>query len=315
MNMQNDYYRIIIAGILSGFVIFGGQVFVNMGLSFYQISIFPALFIIILAPFIIHNKKCRFERKMLRFFLLFGFLGFISNFTEFLPLLLGVPVGIIVMLLYTHPLWTTIFGKVFFGEKITRNRVISLVTVLIGMIILVNPFTNASIGHPIGVILAVCGGILVSGWFILGKSSGIRKYSPVTTQFGYYAFMLLFLFVSFPIAQSLVPDLSITSLSLNFPLINWVYFLLYTSFAIIVPHLLYFYSSRKVPVSDAGIIFLLEPVGATVLATLFLGQLISLNILIGGALILIANYFVIRSAKSDNLDRNSVSAGQAFKPG
>jgi drug/metabolite transporter (DMT)-like permease len=52
--------------------------------------------------------------------------------------------------------------------------------------------------------------------------------------------------------------------------------------------------TKKVPTVDAGIIMLLEPVVGSILAIIFLNQALTLNIIIGGIIILLANYLTIR---------------------
>ena len=46
----------------------------------------------------------------------------------------------------------------------------------------------------------------------------------------------------------------------------WIYLLIFELFCSITPHLFYFKGIEKVTASDAGVILLLEPIGATALA-------------------------------------------------
>jgi DME family drug/metabolite transporter len=299
--MEREYLFVVIAGILSGLIVFGVQIFANLGLSLYQISVFHAIFMLILLPFVLFKKECRIKRGMLKFFLIFGFLSSLTNFTEFGPIILGVPVAVVILLLYTQPLWTTILGRILLKEEITRNKILAVLLVLAGITILVNPFTESFTLNIIGISLALMGGVLFSTWVIFGRVSGIKRYHPITTQFGRYVFMLIFLLMSYPIITLFIKDASIINLSVSLPAEIWLYLLLFTVFAITIPHLLYFQGAKRIPASDAGIILLLEPVSASVLAMLFLQQPITLNILFGGALILISNYLVLRrGAKPDS---------------
>jgi drug/metabolite transporter (DMT)-like permease len=295
--MEKEYSMIIIAGMLSGLVIFGSRILANMGLSLYQISVLHALFVVLLLPIIIFKKECRIKKGYLKFFIIFGLFEALANFTEYGPILLGVPVAIVVLSLYTQPLWTVLLGRIILKEKITRNKIVALLLVLVGIVILVNPFDGASIGNVFGVFLALMGGVLLSVWFIMGRVSGIKKYNPVTTQFGYYVFMIIFLLISYPILSLFITDASIMNLSLNLPIEIWFYLMLYTVFALFIPHFIYFYASRKISASDGGIIFLLEPISASILAMVIFQEPLTFNIIIGGALILISNYLVIRRGK------------------
>ncbi|MBU0626896.1 EamA family transporter [Patescibacteria group bacterium] len=50
--------------------------------------------------------------------------------TQFGGLYFHVPVAVIVLLLYTQPLWTIVFGRLFFRERIKRYHLIACVLVL-----------------------------------------------------------------------------------------------------------------------------------------------------------------------------------------
>lgn len=292
--MEKEYGFVVLTGILSGGIIFGVQIFANLGLSLYQISVFHVLFIFLLLPFVLFKKECRIKKEMLRLFIIFGFLESLTVFTEFGPIILGVPVAIVVLLLYTQPLWTTILGRLFLKESITKRKILAVVIVLVGAVFLINPLTATTTGRLTGIILALIGGALLSAWVILGRKAGLRRYNPVTTKFGYTVFMLFFIILFYPVVSMFIREPTITSLSFNLPVEVWFYLMIFSIFAIILPHILYFEGVKKVPASTAGIILMLEPVSASILAAVFLQQAITPNILVGGALILVANYLVIR---------------------
>lgn len=291
--MEKEYFFVVISGILSGLVVFGAGIFSSLGLSLYQLSLFPALFVVLLLPFVLFKKNCRLERRMLKFFILFGFLASLSTFAEFGPVVLGVPVAVVVLLLYTQPLWTVIIGRFFLKERISKNKVLSLLLVLAGVAVLVNPGFGLNVGNWFGVLLALIGGLTLSAWVVSGRVAGIKKFHPITTQFGYYVFMILFLLLYYPIIAFFVRDPAIVSLSPDIGVGLWAGLLLFTVFAFFINHIIFFYGLKRVSASDAGIIMLLEPVSAALLAMVFLQQPITVNILLGGLLILIANYIVV----------------------
>jgi len=132
----------------------------------------------------LYRKELRPKRKMLRPFALLGFVGFLLNFSDFGSVILGAPVALAVLLIYTQPLWTAIFGRIFLKEPITRNNVVAIATVILGVIVLVNPFTIGSIGSSAGVILALLGGVFLSMWVILGRYLGKLGYNPLPRSSG-----------------------------------------------------------------------------------------------------------------------------------
>lgn len=285
---------IMISAILFGTIIFGGQIFVEMGFSSYEITIFRLIPGLILLPLIIFKKEYRITKEMIPTFLAFGFIGSINMITQYTSLSLGVPVAIAVFLLYTQPLWTTIFGKLFLKENLTKYKIVAVVLSLIGIGIMIDPFNIPDIGSLVGIGLAVIAGICLSAWVIYSRKAGLKKYNPVTTTVGYVIFILLFTILSIPITGSLIQDQTIIRITIEQPIEIWGYFVIYFIFSTLIPFILFYKGMQKIQATSAGIVLMLEPISASLLAFVLLSQPLTLNILAGGALILISNYLVIR---------------------
>jgi drug/metabolite transporter (DMT)-like permease len=103
----------------------------------------------------------------------------------------------------------------------------------------------------------------------------------------------MFFLIFYPVLLFFTNEPSVVRFSLDIPLTLWIGLIAFTVFAEIINHLSYYKGVKKVPATDAGIILLLEPVTGALLATAFLNQALNLNIIIGGILILIANYLII----------------------
>lgn len=296
--VTKEYWFVIIAGILSGLVVFGGKILFNLGLSLYEISVLPFVFAtIILSLFVIFRKECRPQKKMLWILLFYGLVSLFVTVAQFGAVVLGVSVAITVLLLYTQPLWTIIFAFLFLKEKITARDIVSCVIVLFGMFILVNPLQGSMINNWVGIILALIGGISLSGWVMIGSVLSKRGNNPINSLFMGNFFMTILLLAVYPFTTMLIHDNSLVRLSLNFDPIVWLYILVFGFLVGIVTQLFYLNGVKKVPVVDAGIILLLEPISGAILAVIFLGQSITLNIIIGGFLILFANYLILTKGK------------------
>lgn len=293
--MKKGHWFIILTGILSGTIVFGGAVFAKMGLSLFQIAVFRAAFSLFLFFYLLYKNDLRLSKKLLLIFVVFGFIESMSILTEFAPVVLGVPVSITVLLLYTSPLWTVILSKFIFKEKITILKIIAIVLVLLGVVFLVDPRTIVGDGNMVGILLALAGGVFLSLWSVFGKICSNEKIHPVKTQFYTVFFTLIFIAIFHPIAASLIKDFSLTGFSFNLPMIVWIYLAIFALISSIIPHLAYYHGIKEVPASTAGVILLLEPLSGTLLAALFLAQAITLNIFLGGILIIVANYLVIKS--------------------
>jgi len=291
------YWFVILAGALSGFVVFGGQVLSNLGLSLLEISIIPFLIsLIILVPIVIAKKQWQVRKGTLALFMWFGVVEALIVLCQFGALKLGASVAVTVLLLYTQPLWTMLISYLFMKEKISRKDIFACILVLLGMILLVNPFNLQ--GTPAGIIVALLGGIGLSGWITIGSFASKNNNPPLNTYFISRLFMTLFLFIGFFVMSKYISDTNIVRLNFSFSIMIWGALALFGLIAELMNNIFYLKGVEKVPTVKAGIVMLLEPIVGAVLAAIFLHQPITSGIIIGGALILIANYLVIRSSNT-----------------
>jgi drug/metabolite transporter (DMT)-like permease len=245
-------------------------------------------------PYLLYQKDLGVSKRLLKIFLAFGLIEALALLLEFAPVILGVPVSVSVLLLYTAPLWTVIFSRFIFKEAITVPKIIAVGLVLLGVVFLVNPSSITKEGNMAGILIALVSGIFLSLWTIFGKICGNEKSSPAKTQFYNVFFTLIFLLILQPVMSSFIQNPALINFSFDLPAMVWVYLGLFALISNLIPHLSYYHGIREVPASTAGVILLLEPLAGTLLAALFLAQAITLNVLLGGILILAANYLVIK---------------------
>jgi len=294
--MTKWHWLVVASGILSGFIVFGGQVFANLGLSLYEISILPyAVVTISLMPFVFMNKKYHLKISNIWTWALYGLVAALTTLGQYAAVIVGLPVAMVVLLLYTQPLWTVVFSHFFMKERATKQELLALAVVMIGMVVLVNPF-GASLDsiNWLGVTIALLSGVSLSGWIVVGSFLSKTHNEPMTSKFAESVSTLVFVALSYPLVKLLTNDGTIVNFSLSWPTAIWLWIILFGLVTGVVNHLAYLHGVRKVKTVDAGIIMLLEPVSAAILAILFLNQAITINVLIGGLLILSANYLTIK---------------------
>lgn len=73
-----------------------------------------------------------------------------------------IPLGVLVSIEFTTPIWTALLAVLFLGERLNRSRIVSIVLGLIGVIIIVRPSTGSiEPGHLIVLGAAMCFGASV----------------------------------------------------------------------------------------------------------------------------------------------------------
>lgn len=291
--MEKEYWFIVIAAILYGTLTVGAQFFVNLGLSLYEISLYPILFIsLILLPVLLIKRQYMIKKEMILFFVVYGLIGALLQLMQFGGIVLGVPVAVVALLLYTQPIWTTIFGKLMVKEQITPRKIVAVSIALVGVVLLLRPWDIEAVGAPTGIISALLGGMLLSLWIIWGRKTGINKQYNITAITGWMGFAVIWLLLLWPIVSLLIPESNIMRLSVNFPLHYWFYLIIYTLLAHLFSYLFFYKGVQKIQASISGVIMLFEPVSAAILAAILFIQPIGFNILSGGALILFSNYII-----------------------
>lgn len=294
--MKKAYILIIISGILYGTITPGGELLLNKGFSFIDVSFYRALFIsVLIIPVLLLRPVYIFPAAMIPFFAIYGLIGGLLEAAMFASLYLGVPVALVVFFLYTQPVWTILTGRFFLGERIYKRHLLAVASGITGMLILVRSWEVKSTESTAGVIIALIAGFLLSLWVIWARKSAIHNNHYITTTFGWSLFAAIWLAVIAVIAGIFLPNTG-DKLAVNPSLItsNIRDIVLFAVVAGLLPHLLFYRGIRDVNASAAGFILLLEPVSATVIAALVFGDKIGLSFITGAFLILLSNIFVIR---------------------
>ena len=179
----------IVAALLYGTITAGGQFFINLGLSLFEISVYRAfLTSLILLPVVLIKREYMIKKEMLFFFGVYGFIGGLLELAMFGGIALGVHVAVVALLLYTQPIWTIIFGRLMLRESITATKLTAVVIAMSGIILLVKPWGIRDVKSLTGIVVSLVSGVLLSLWVIWGRKSVIQNQHFITTTFGWTGF-------------------------------------------------------------------------------------------------------------------------------
>lgn len=289
------HYLAVMAGAaFYGGITVGGRYFADLGYSLLQISLTGTLFgSLMLLPVLVCCPRYRIRPTEWLFFAGFGVAGALLQITQFAGIVLGVPVALVALLLYTQPIWTVILGRVWLGEPVTRPKIIALALAVVGTAVLVDP-TGAASGHSrLGLGAALLAGLMLSFWVLFARVSALRGNESLTTTFGYSAGTALVLLGAIPLLRVIGPDQALARLDIPMWVDNWRAVGGYTLLAAVMPALLTMWGMRGVQASVAGVLLLLEPVSAALMAYVLFSEPLTSSIWFGGALILAANWVLL----------------------
>jgi len=183
-----------------------------------------------------------------------------------------------VVLMYTAPIFVMIYSTAFLGEKLGVMKLIAVAGMIVGCC-----FVSGIIGglkfDLIGILIGFLSGISYASYNIITKIEMRKGINPVKANF--YCFM-------FSVVVGLIfskPAGIINSISLN-PTAVILLCLGVGIFACILPYFLYTLALRELPAGTASSLGILEPMAATILSVLVLGERLDLFSLIGIVLIL-----------------------------
>ncbi len=188
-----------------------------------------------------------------------------------------------VLLNYLAPIFTAMLAPMLLKERLEKTSIVALALSFIGVFLISqDEILGTSASNLLGIVYGLLAGLSYAGFIIVSKRLRERS-SSLVTAFYSYAFAALFLTL---ITRPIIPSLTAYSWLLILALAG-----VNTSSAVT----LYLYGLGVVEAHRAVILTYLEPLSAAILGLVFLGQVLSIPDLIGGMLILVSGYLVVRS--------------------
>jgi drug/metabolite transporter (DMT)-like permease len=188
------------------------------------------------------------------------------------------------VLVNTHPIFIVIGTYLVFKEKISKMALLSIVITLLGSLIVSS--VDSSLGSNViyGDILAILGGLFVSGYMIIGGIAR-KKISVTAYTFIVYLSCAITLFsLNIAVGTPLSP----------YPLKEWIIFICLALFCTILGHSIFNWALGYVKPTFLSTSVLGEPVFATLWAMLLFKEIPNVWNIIGSIIIFCGIYMYIR---------------------
>ena len=191
-----------------------------------------------------------------------------------------------VIFVHIDPLLVAVVSHFLFHERINKGTLIGIIVAFAGATIIA--FGDAGVGEAnlFGDFLALIGAVMLGIYILAGRRlrQSLELVSYVTPVYATSAIVL--------IIWSIATRTRLTSYSAS----EYILFLVIALVPMIFGHTLYNWALKYVAAPVVSISLLGEPIGATILAFLFLSEVPSIFTIIGGALTLIGIYHCVRSS-------------------
>lgn len=187
-----------------------------------------------------------------------------------------------VLVTYTYPIMVALLAPIFLGEKLEFATIVSLILSVLGMVFIISPGNFSLQARDLhGILLALVSAATYAILVIAAKKM-LHHLTSYAIMF-YEALVVAIVLSPFVFVQ---PGPATLSAWLLLALLGVVHGTLALN--------LYFSGLRVVKTQRASILTYLDPVSATVFATLFLGEKPVLLTVVGGVLIVAAGFNVVR---------------------
>lgn len=240
---------------------------------------------LLLAPVMIIARPSQFavSRRALVFFIVYGLIGVAAFYFSYVQAVIQTSVTTAVVLLYTAPAFVTLIAWRAWGEPLTARKLSALALAFAGCALVARAYDPAEFRlNGLGLVLGLAAGLTYALYTILSKIA-LRDHSNSTALTFALVFGTLFL-IPWQSGDSLAP--------LARGGMAWLLLLGLAIGPTLGSLTLYNLGLREVPASNASLIAMLEPVVASILAFLFLGERMELLQSIGGAMVVVGAVLV-----------------------
>jgi drug/metabolite transporter (DMT)-like permease len=207
------------------------------------------------------------------------------HFALWVPSLEYTSVAASTVLVTTQAVWVALLGRAL-GESVSRRGVLGIALSLVGAVVISGGDLGLSRRAAFGDVLALLGAVAAAAYFLSGRSVR-RRLSLVPYVAIAYATCAALLAVVVGVSGERFT---------GFPVEAWILFVLMALIPQFLGHTVFNFLLAEVEASVIAIAVTGEPVGATLLALAFFGEVPRWTAFAGGALILAGIYVTISSA-------------------
>lgn len=276
------YLLVLLGGFFWGAVGILGYPVLESGLptlNIVSIKTAIAAFSLVIIVYLWRPYLLKIRIKDVPFFIMTGFLiQFVFGYGYYNAIRIIGPT-LAVILLYTAPVFVTVYSAMFFGEKFTTGKAIGLVATLSGCVLAVGGFgadytTEVSI---LGIVYGILAGVTYASYTIMGKIS-LDNYSPVTVTTYSLFFGALILLIFYPPLEEVIIELDYY---------RWLSLIGMGLVSTLLAFVCYTAGLERIESSKASILSTFEVVTAAVLAYIFLGEALTFHRIFGILLVLL----------------------------
>ena len=212
------------------------------------------------------------------------------HFATWIPSLNLTSVAASTVLVTTSPLWVALLGRLI-GERMSRRAVAGVLVALAGTLVITGGGLNTGLRAAAGDLLALLGALFAAAYVMAGRT--LRRDLPVLPY-------VIVVYTTCAVCMAGAMAVSHEPFT-GYPPKTWLLLVAMTIGPQLLGHTVFNLLLGHLPASVVTISIMAEPVGATVLAFMLLGEVPALVTLLGGAIVLAGVYVGITSQTRERL--------------
>lgn len=220
------------------------------------------------------------------FFLVYGFFGVTLNFWSYFSAVKHTTLAVAITLLYTYPMFVTLFSALWLGERLTRVKLAAAALTVLGAALVAQIHEAEFLRLNLrGILFGLLTGLSMAVYSILGKQA-VARYAPWTVVL--YAFAGGALFLVLGSGPGLLA-------ARDYPTVAWIWIVGLALIPSLGGYALFTLGLRDLPASQVSVIATWEVVTAALLGWLLYGERLTPIQLLGAALVCVGILWIQRA--------------------
>lgn len=188
-----------------------------------------------------------------------------------------ISAGVAQVLVFAYPAWVILIAALFFRERISINKVYAIVLSIIGTTMVA--YSTDQKFSMLGVALALIGSVTYALYVSFIDHGDFKDIHPIVMT----GYILLFANLSF-----LIFGISRGELNISFNTWAFLPIVLLAFFSTAIPIFAFCTGAKIIGSGKAAIVSTLEPISTFIFSYIFLGEKVTYNMLLGGAVVIMA---------------------------
>lgn len=237
----------------------------------------------------IKNKSAfKIDLKGLLFCVVYGIIAFGLAMAFFSLTVERIPIAVATVLMFSNPIWVTLFGRIFFKDHVGLKKIITVITCILGCMCIIDIFAAGGKDlNVIGVVFGLLSGVTFASQLVIPRFAEGKYSNDTLLLYGFWGgtvFLGIF---------SNIPQLASSIVNAADPLYTIGNLLAIGVLSTYIANSYYIKSSEYLGNTLPSILVAFEPIFATILAFIILGEAIK-PIQMFGALVVIASIIVMQ---------------------